>query len=96
MHFVLPIIEVLGAFAMFFLLPCKERWARICIKLAGCAILAHVVLSHYYAQITIHRIYFAYYAGLTAGLVIGIFFVLLIARQLGRRPTLASADPMLN
>jgi hypothetical protein len=85
MQFILPLIEIAAAWAMFFVLPCKERWASVCLKLAGCAILVHIVLSHYYAMITIRRIYYAYYAGLTAGLVIGIFLVLLAARQLGRR-----------
>jgi hypothetical protein len=96
MQMIFPPLEFLAAIAMCFLMPCRNRWAGHCMRIAGFALFAHIVLSHFYAQITIHRIYFAYYAGLTAGLVIGIFFVLLAARQLGRREPVVPGGPMLN
>jgi hypothetical protein len=80
MHLVLFIVVVFGCVAAL-IIPCKELWSTICLKLFGLLGLAWLVISAH--QRGHHHAYYTYFAGVAGGAAVGIFICLALARQFG-------------
>jgi hypothetical protein len=82
MHLVLFIVVVFGCIAAL-IVPCKETWSTISLKLFGIFGLAWIICSRHLNGH--HHAYYTYFAGVAGGASVGILICLLLARQLGPR-----------